>query len=87
VDPSSVSPEGDFDYRRWPGLYPKGQSFTDWLGQWFSTILNHFFGWLVTIVALTFGAPFWFDLLGKVVTLRSSGKRPANKTQDDSSTN
>ncbi len=30
-------------------------------------------GWLMTTVALSMGAPFWFDLLGKVASLRTSG--------------
>ncbi|HUN92643.1 MAG TPA: hypothetical protein VMU33_11335 [Burkholderiaceae bacterium] len=33
-------------------------------------------GWLVTAVASVFGAPFWFDLLGKLVQLRGSGPKP-----------
>jgi hypothetical protein len=35
-------------------------------------------GWLITGVAVTFGAPFWFDFLGKVSNLRSAGKKPAS---------
>ena len=31
------------------------------------------FGWLITIAAISLGAPFWFDLLGKVANLRGSG--------------
>ena len=33
-------------------------------------------GWFVTALACTFGAPFWFDMLGKLVRLRGSGGRP-----------
>ncbi len=33
-------------------------------------------GWLITIIACSFGAPFWFGLLNKVVALRGSGKAP-----------
>lgn len=32
-------------------------------------------GWFITAVAVTLGAPFWFDLLGKLVKLRGSGPR------------
>ena len=39
-----------------------------WL-DWGNTLL----GWLVTVVAISLGAPFWFDLLGKVANLRGSG--------------
>ncbi|HEX6558296.1 MAG TPA: hypothetical protein VF021_02520 [Longimicrobiales bacterium] len=33
-----------------------------------------FLGWLITAVAVTLGAPFWFDLLNKFMTLRSTVK-------------
>jgi hypothetical protein len=35
-------------------------------------------GWLVTIVALGLGAPFWFDLVNRLVNLRQTGARPKN---------
>lgn len=38
-------------------------------------------GFLLSIVALSLGAPFWFDLLGKLVNLRSTGKPPQEPTQ------
>lgn len=34
-------------------------------------------GWLLTFLALSLGAPFWFDALSKLAGLRSSGKRPS----------
>jgi len=34
-------------------------------------------GWLVTALAISLGAPFWFDILKKVVNLRGSGTKPA----------
>lgn len=40
-------------------------------------------GWLLTAVALSLGAPFWFDLLNKVAGLRNTGapeKLPAKDT-------
>ncbi|MCK9923904.1 hypothetical protein MXD61_18860 [Frankia sp. AgPm24] len=44
-------------------------------------------GWLVKILglalacfALTAGAPFWFDLLGRLVNMRSSGPKPRSTT-------
>ena len=33
-------------------------------------------GWLLTASAAVFGAPFWFDLLQRVVQLRSTGPKP-----------
>jgi hypothetical protein len=39
---------------------------------WALTLL----GWLLTGFAVTFGAPFWFDVLGKVSNLRAAGVKP-----------
>jgi|KBSSwiStaDraftv2_1062776.scaffolds.fasta_scaffold193001_2 hypothetical protein len=36
-------------------------------------------GWLLTILAICLGAPFWFDLLNKFVNIRSAGKAPDEK--------
>ena len=33
-------------------------------------------GWIVTALAISLGAPFWFDLLRKLVNIRSSGNKP-----------
>ncbi|HXO22575.1 MAG TPA: hypothetical protein VOA87_21850 [Thermoanaerobaculia bacterium] len=41
-----------------------------------STILFHLWGWLLTAIAASLGAPFWFDMLNKVITIRSAGKAP-----------
>ncbi len=35
-------------------------------------------GWLLTGFAVTFGAPFWFDVLGRFSNLRAAGKKPAD---------
>ena len=39
---------------------------------WFERIL----GWLITILAICLGAPFWFDILNKFMNVRSAGKSP-----------
>ena len=36
-----------------------------------------FCGWLVTAISVLFGAPFWFDLLQRLVNLRGTGRKPA----------
>lgn len=33
-------------------------------------------GFLITALAMTLGAPFWFDLLNKLVNIRSGGNKP-----------
>jgi hypothetical protein len=40
-------------------------------------------GWLITGLAVALGAPFWFDLLNKLVNLRGSGPRPSPVPQPD----
>ena len=49
--------------RTWPGL--------DWY------LPLHLLGILLVGIAASFGAPFWFDLLNRVVNLRMSGTPPA----------
>jgi len=44
-------------------------------------ILLRFFGWSITIFAISMGAPFWFDLLGKFMKIRSTIK-PGKKSDD-----
>ena len=39
-------------------------------------VLTKLLGWLVTALAISLGAPFWFDLLNKLVNMRNSGNKP-----------
>lgn len=36
-------------------------------------------GWFTTAMAISLGAPFWFDLLRRLVSLRGSGNKPEEK--------
>ena len=49
------------------------------------SILSMIAGWLVRGFAIAMGAPFWFDLLGKVMNVRNTGKKgkQAPKNQDE----
>lgn len=38
------------------------------------TISQGFWGWLVTALAISLGAPFWFDMLRKLINIRNAGK-------------
>lgn len=56
---------------------PIGWSFQQGDPRWFDSfggLLGKLAGLLTTIVALTLGAPFWFDLLGRVARLRTTGR-------------
>ena len=42
----------------------------------FNRYVTMVFGWLISGVAISMGAPFWFELIGRVVNVRNSGKPP-----------
>jgi hypothetical protein len=50
--------------------------------------ISHLFGWLLSIAAVSLGAPFWFDTLSRFVNLRGAGpaEKPKNKGDLSSST-
>jgi hypothetical protein len=56
----------------------------DWRIPWLRSIL----GWLVTGIAISMGANFWYDLLGKVIRVRNTGgtntvaTKGSNSSQD-----
>jgi len=47
-------------------------------------IYDHGVGWLLTAMALSLGAPFWFDTLNRVMVIRSTVK-PREKSGDEAS--
>ena len=49
-------------------------------GQWLTAVA----GWLTTGLAISLGAPFWFDLLNKVMVIRSTVK-PREKSREEGS--
>ena len=44
-------------------------------------VVGHLFGWILSIAAVSLGAPFWFDTLSRFVNLRGAGpaEKPKNK--------
>jgi hypothetical protein len=61
------SPETD------PRAFPKG--YDNWLIK--------IFGLLFTALAISLGAPFWFDVLNKVTNLRGAGKKPLTAEEEE----
>ncbi len=49
-----------------------------------SLFIKHFWGYLITALAISLGAPFWFDLLNKLMQLRTSIKQPTDSTTNKS---
>lgn len=72
-----------FQAERLP-LYPWGQSPPKdaettrcvTLGSWLANLRLHLLGFLLTALATSLGAQFWFDLLSKLVKLRAAGSSP-----------
>lgn len=52
----------------WSGFQVQEFGLLDWLWK--------LAGWLITAIAISLGAPFWFDLLKKVIRIRSAGNLP-----------
>lgn len=54
---------------------------------WYEEIIKaapgSFIGWLLTAIAISFGAPFWFDLLNKLIVLRSTMKPREKAPKED----
>jgi hypothetical protein len=53
----------------------------DKLGYAFSMLWLNFFGYAVTALAISLGAPFWFDLLNKFMKLRGAISGKTNPTE------
>lgn len=53
----------------WKGPYPKNPC--DWLSK--------IIGLLISILAVSLGAPFWFDMLNRVMQIRAAGVSPREK--------
>ncbi|HEY4131887.1 MAG TPA: hypothetical protein VGM50_14805 [Gemmatimonadaceae bacterium] len=47
-------------------------------------VLHSFFGWLLTAIAISLGAPFWFDMLNRFMVIRSTVK-PHEKSPEEGS--
>jgi hypothetical protein len=55
-------------------LVVKGDSLgvrSAWLA---GTAVTHLPGWIVTILAIGLGTPFWFDFLNRFMNLRNAGR-------------
>ena len=63
----------------WGAVEPGKPGITAW-----NDIFGPVIGWLLTALAATLGAPFWFDLLNKVMVIRSTVK-PHEKSGEEAS--
>jgi hypothetical protein len=59
-----------------------------WHGPWRDNLRwEALLGWILTVLALSMGAPFWFDLLNKIMNVRYAGKSPDEATKKPEKTN
>jgi hypothetical protein len=63
----------------WNTWYPQFSMYQD--QHWLTMII----GWLITSLAISLGAPFWFDLLSKLMKVRGAGTRIDPSSQNDQS--
>jgi hypothetical protein len=46
-------------------------------GKFVEVVGLHLPGWILTIIAVSLGAPFWFDTLNRFMNIRAAGKSPS----------
>ncbi|MEO8596834.1 MAG: hypothetical protein ABI759_26175 [Candidatus Solibacter sp.] len=63
------------DYKKDPNT---GKSFG-------GVIWDHLLGWIITAIAVSMGAPFWFDTLNRFMNIRNAGRAPDEKRDKSSS--
>jgi hypothetical protein len=89
LDRSYAAARADLDSLRLPLGWPRiptssisaaGVTTTAPLPPWYLSIP----GWLITALATTVGAPFWFDMLNKIMVIRSTVK-PHEKSPEEAS--
>ena len=51
-------------------------------GHYWDRLFLHLVGWLITAIAVSLGAPFWFDILNRIMVIRSTVK-PNEKSPDE----
>lgn len=64
-----------------PGTSLLGGLLFPWL--WI-VVPNHVAGWILSAIAASLGAPFWFDTLNKFMNVRAAGTSPSEKGSDKS---
>ena len=62
-----------------------GWQSTDLSADW-KTWASRVLGWFLSITAISLGAPFWFDLLNKVMRLRNTGQKPEKADEQSTRT-
>jgi hypothetical protein len=75
----------EFDKLKLPIGWKEGWEAPGWKNlKWWEATITAIMGWLLTAIAATLGAPFWFDVLNKIMVIRSTVK-PHEKSPEEAS--
>ena len=75
--PLGYSPLAADNWRSW------GVRFWLWRGYTIGDVVSKTVGMLATVLAISLGAPFWFDLLKRAVSIRGTGDSPSSTKKPD----
>jgi len=50
--------------------------FSAWIAAFLAIVWDHLLGWVLTAIAVSLGAPFWFDTLNRFINIRNAGRAP-----------
>jgi hypothetical protein len=94
TDPKAPDPYALINREQWNQLYraclnqpnskvdiPVWLQVTQMINQRPFAFLRMLSGWFVSGIAIAMGAPFWFDLLGRLVTIRNTGGKPKSSVE------
>ncbi len=76
--------QGVLGWDDWPGKTIDDKKQLEWPGwQW---LFKKFAGLMLTVAAVSLGAPFWFDVLNRIAKLRGTGPKPDEPSEAASKT-
>jgi len=47
----------------------------------FPALIAKLFGWILSGIAISMGAGFWFEALNKIINIRNAGNKPPSSTK------
>ncbi|MEW5930632.1 MAG: hypothetical protein AB1941_24495 [Gemmatimonadota bacterium] len=72
----------DTTRKRIDAIRDSGERRQAWLGFYASGVWRGLPGLLLTMLAISLGAPFWFDMLNKIINVRSAGRAPEERPKN-----
>ncbi|MEO8371063.1 MAG: hypothetical protein ABI806_17905 [Candidatus Solibacter sp.] len=89
--PAALTPDEKAELAQLTGWESDRKAFESWKANagtgkapW-DIVLDHLLGWILTAIAVSMGAPFWFDTLNRFMNIRNAGRSPDEKRDKTSS--